>query len=198
MSFDYGHDTKECTRLTDESGFVIKKEGLINMLRMMNAKLAVMNTIMILNEMIDEMIGETIKGIIDKTIVVTIGIMKTKDIMIKQITMLNLDTMSFMEDQRWRLAYSREVLTMEKPPKKVCVEAVISFSDDDMDGVKYPHDDPLVITVQIINNLVKRILVENGILVDMLYYSSLNEMGLPPNHAFPRSIVWLLWNKNKD
>ena len=55
-----------------------------------------------------------------------------------------------------RKAYAREVLqVVGGPPKKVRTEAIITFHDNDLEGVKFPHDDPLVIMSVIGNSSVK-------------------------------------------
>lgn len=48
------------------------------------------------------------------------------------------------------------------PSKKARTEISITFDDSDLEGVKFLHDDPLVIMPTIGNNVVKRVLVDNG------------------------------------
>ncbi|KAK3000342.1 hypothetical protein RJ639_021309 [Escallonia herrerae] len=64
-----------------------------------------------------------------------------------------------------RKAYAREVLTTMGPStkkQKVNPAPTISFSDEDVGDIKTPHDDPLVVTLQVGNSDMKRILVDNG------------------------------------
>nr|ABD63115.1 hypothetical protein 18.t00011 [Asparagus officinalis] len=49
-------------------------------------------------------------------------------------------------------------------------------------GVETPHDDPLVITVVINGYLVKRIMIDTGSLMDVLYTSAFNRMGIDKSH----------------
>ena len=77
-----------------------------------------------------------------------------------------------------RKAYAREVMNiMGEVPKKARTEVPIVFDDSDLDGVKFPHDDPLVITPIIGNSPVKRVLVDNGASVDILSYDAFIKMG---------------------
>ena len=45
----------------------------------------------------------------------------------------------------------------------------MSFNKEDARGVKQPHNDPLVITLTIEGFNTKRILVDNGSFVDIIY-----------------------------
>ncbi|XP_028556944.1 uncharacterized protein LOC110115884 [Dendrobium catenatum] len=65
-------------------------------------------------------------------------------------------------------------------PKKARVDHSITFDDSDLEGVKTPHQDPLVINAGIGDPCynVKRILVDNGSSVDVLFYSTFLNMGL--------------------
>ena len=48
----------------------------------------------------------------------------------------------------------------------------ISFTSDDMEGLYLPHDDALVVSAVIANFNVRRILIDNGSLVDILFISA--------------------------
>ncbi|KAK3018327.1 hypothetical protein RJ639_002982 [Escallonia herrerae] len=66
---------------------------------------------------------------------------------------------------RARKAYAREVCITSQPPNKkleTVPVAAITFSDEDSQDIKTPHDDPLVITVRAGNFDVKRVLIDNG------------------------------------
>lgn len=51
--------------------------------------------------------------------------------------------------------------------------------------VVQPHDDPLVVTLQIANHNVHQILVDIGSSVDVLFRSAYDQMGLPPTILKP-------------
>ncbi|KAL8088130.1 hypothetical protein AgCh_038050 [Apium graveolens] len=62
-----------------------------------------------------------------------------------------------------RKAYTREVMhIVGEAPKRARTGVTMAFDDSDLGGVKFPHDDPLVITPIIGNNPVKRVLVDNA------------------------------------
>ena len=44
------------------------------------------------------------------------------------------------------------------------------FTDKDVERVHHPHDDVIVITLFIANYTARRVLVDNGSSVDILYY----------------------------
>ena len=54
------------------------------------------------------------------------------------------------------------------------------FSEEDARGIKQPHDDPLVIMVMIERFNTRRVLVDNGSLVDIIYLSAFQQLKLDP------------------
>ncbi|XP_063949966.1 uncharacterized protein LOC135152791 [Daucus carota subsp. sativus] len=77
-----------------------------------------------------------------------------------------------------RKAYAREVMyIVGEPPKRAKIEFALAFDNLDLDRVKFPHDDPLVITPVIGNSSVKRVLVDSGALVDILFHDAYEKMG---------------------
>ena len=45
----------------------------------------------------------------------------------------------------------------------------ITFTDADCTGIRYPHDDPLVISTLLSNYKVRRVLVDNGSSSDIIF-----------------------------
>nr|XP_017217146.1 PREDICTED: uncharacterized protein LOC108194707 [Daucus carota subsp. sativus] len=77
-----------------------------------------------------------------------------------------------------RKAYVREVMSIiGEPPKRAKIDYSLAFENVDLEKVKFPHDDPLVITPVIGNSSVKRVLVDNGASVDILFYDAYEKMG---------------------
>ncbi|XP_074346742.1 uncharacterized protein LOC141685547 [Apium graveolens] len=62
-------------------------------------------------------------------------------------------------------------------PKRAKAEMTLEFGNPDLDGLKFPQDDPLVITPLIGNYPVKRVLVDNGAFMDILFHDVFIRMG---------------------
>ena len=85
-----------------------------------------------------------------------------------------------------RKAYAREVMhIVGEAPKRARTEVSLMFDDTDLEGVKFPHDDPLVITPVIGNSSVKRVLVDNGASVDILFHDAFLRMGYDDSQLTP-------------
>ncbi|KAL8088405.1 hypothetical protein AgCh_038254 [Apium graveolens] len=85
-----------------------------------------------------------------------------------------------------RKAYAREVMhIIGEAPKRARIGVTMSFDDSDLEGVKFPHDYPLVITPIIGNSPVRRVLVDNGALVDILLHDTFLRMGYNDSQLTP-------------
>ena len=75
--------------------------------------------------------------------------------------------------------YAREVCRIETKRPERNPTPVISFSDEDYpEGILEPHQDALVITTKVGTNVVKKILVDNGSSVDVLFHGAYSRMEL--------------------
>lgn len=75
--------------------------------------------------------------------------------------------------------YARETFRVETKRPRRNPTPVISFSDDDfMENMIEGHQDAPVITAKIGTNNVKKILIDNGSSVDILYYGAYSKMDL--------------------
>ncbi|WOG86651.1 hypothetical protein DCAR_0205868 [Daucus carota subsp. sativus] len=72
-----------------------------------------------------------------------------------------------------------------EPPKRARIELPLTFNDSELEGVKFPHDDPLVITPVIGNSSVKKVLVDNGASVDILFHDAYEKMGYADSQLTP-------------
>ena len=54
----------------------------------------------------------------------------------------------------------------------------ITFTEEEADRVLHPHKDALVVSLKITNNLVHRILIDNGSSTDVIFKSALDKMNL--------------------
>ena len=74
--------------------------------------------------------------------------------------------------------YAREGMSIVgEPPKRANTDVALTFDDSDLKGVKFPLNDPLVITPIIGNSSIKRFLVDNGASVDILFNDAYEKMG---------------------
>ena len=55
---------------------------------------------------------------------------------------------------------------------------VIAFTEEDAEGLHLPHADPLVIHIQLGTKIVKRVLVDTGASVDILYMDAFEQLGM--------------------
>ncbi|KAL8135527.1 hypothetical protein AgCh_010247 [Apium graveolens] len=85
-----------------------------------------------------------------------------------------------------RKAYAREVKSIVgEPSKRSKSEMTLEFGDLDLEGLKFPLDDPLVITPIIGNCHVMRVLVDNGAYVDILFHDTFIRMGYNDSQLTP-------------
>ncbi|GAV63122.1 hypothetical protein CFOL_v3_06643 [Cephalotus follicularis] len=82
-------------------------------------------------------------------------------------------------------AYARQTFSIQQQHthgKRLKIggeEEVISFSEAYLEGVCLPHDDPVVVTLQIELFTMKRILLDSGSLADILYKSAFDQLSIP-------------------
>ncbi|XP_065638679.1 uncharacterized protein LOC136071388 [Quercus suber] len=68
---------------------------------------------------------------------------------------------------------------------KVAAQLVIGFSDEDKMGTIQPHDDALVITLRIGGYDVKRVMVDQGSAMEIMYPDLYKGLGLKPQDLTP-------------
>ena len=69
-------------------------------------------------------------------------------------------------------------LSGRSPKTRVIDEPTISFTDEEAERIHHPHDDAIVITLLITDYTTRRVLVDNGSSVDILYYPVFQQMRL--------------------
>ncbi|XP_074323530.1 uncharacterized protein LOC141660429 [Apium graveolens] len=72
-----------------------------------------------------------------------------------------------------------------EPSKRSKSELTLEFGDPDFEGLKFPKDDPLVITPIIRNCHVIMVLVDNGASVDILFHHTFIRMGYNNSQLTP-------------
>ncbi|GAV58506.1 hypothetical protein CFOL_v3_02039, partial [Cephalotus follicularis] len=62
---------------------------------------------------------------------------------------------------------------------------VITFSEADYEGVRLPHDDPVVVTLLVELFTMKRILIDSGSSADILYKHAFDQLRIPVDQLKP-------------
>ena len=95
----------------------------------------------------------------------------------------------------------RAVITIENKkakPDDVENSVVLSLSDDDyLEGFDRDHDDPMVIATTIHNYVVKRNLMDQGSLIDILYSAAVTTMNISKGDLNDTMETWLTSLANK-
>ncbi|XP_057459277.1 uncharacterized protein LOC130749939 [Actinidia eriantha] len=82
-----------------------------------------------------------------------------------------------------------EVLSVQSMPKKMKVAETkrecITFFRADLERVQHPHSDPLVVQLRIGRYDVKRILVDTGSSIEVMYYDLFKQLKLPQDKLKP-------------
>ncbi|XP_024019395.1 uncharacterized protein LOC112091007 [Morus notabilis] len=104
------------------------------------------------------------------------------------------------QERFWNLSTTKSA----KTTKFDSVE--VAFTEEDANGVHFPHNDALVVEAVIRNHTVCMILVDNGSSVDILYSDCLEKMGIPKEQlektslplfgftrdsVIPEGMIWL-------
>ena len=84
-------------------------------------------------------------------------------------------------------ACQRQVNSVQMTPpfKQRWMNQDMSLSEEDVKGVKQPHNDPLVIMLMIEGFNTKRILMDNGSSADIIYLPAFQQLKLDPGRLRP-------------
>ena len=84
-------------------------------------------------------------------------------------------------------AYQRQVNSIHTipPSKQQRTDRDVSFNEGDARGVKQPHNDPLVIMLNIEEFNTKRILMDNGSSANIIYLRAFQQLKLDPRRLRP-------------
>ncbi|GAV58356.1 hypothetical protein CFOL_v3_01890, partial [Cephalotus follicularis] len=88
-----------------------------------------------------------------------------------------------------RKAYGRQSLAVQQVhhSKRLKIggdEEVITFSEADYEGVRLPHDDPVVVTLLVELFTMKRILIDSGSSANILYKHAFDQLRIPVEMTF--------------
>jgi hypothetical protein len=88
-----------------------------------------------------------------------------------------------------RKAYARQihnVLVTQKTDKKPRLEDLpITFTEEDARKIFHPHDDALVVTLEIAGYSTRRVLIDNGSSVDIIYLTAFQQMKIGKDQLRP-------------
>ena len=91
-----------------------------------------------------------------------------------------------------RKAYARQVhnvFIVQRTLKDICLDdQIISFSEEDARGTHQPHDDALVITMNIVDFTTRRVKIDNGSSADILYLLAYQQMKLDKERRRPMGV----------
>ena len=84
-------------------------------------------------------------------------------------------------------SYQRQVNSVHSLPplKQRWTNQDMYFLKEDARGVKQPHDDPLVIMIMIEGFNTRRVLVDNGSSMDIIYLSAFQQLKVDPKRLRP-------------
>ena len=80
-----------------------------------------------------------------------------------------------------RVEHGKHVMSAELEPRSKKAkrsQPAIYFTDADLDGVKVPHNDPLILTLKIQSFKVQRILIDSGSSSEIMYFECFQRMRL--------------------
>ena len=91
-----------------------------------------------------------------------------------------------------RKAYARHahnILVTQRPRKNVKMDdQIITFSENNARGIHQPHDDALVVTMTIAGFIIRRVLIENGSLANVIYLPAYQQMRIDKERLRPIDI----------
>lgn len=78
-----------------------------------------------------------------------------------------------------RKAYVKFIYNVKSEPKRPYSNILITFSNEDFNGIQTPYDNSIMVSVVIAKFEVRNILVNNGSMVGILFYEIFQKMKLP-------------------
>ncbi|XP_042481936.1 uncharacterized protein LOC122062385 [Macadamia integrifolia] len=84
------------------------------------------------------------------------------------------------ESVRKAKAYTHFVCVIEKPLKISQTNLVISFSNSDLEGLNWPHNDAIVLQLVVANRPFHRVLIDTRAFVDLMCYEAYEKLCFGP------------------
>ncbi|XP_028084618.1 uncharacterized protein LOC114285735 [Camellia sinensis] len=96
--------------------------------------------------------------------------------------------------------HMREVLSVQPAVKKGKTEEkdILAFSSKDMERIQMPHNDALVVTLRVKDFDIKRILIDQGSSVEIMYYDVFKQMKLEDKDLAPATSPLVGFNSQPE
>ena len=107
-------------------------------------------------------------------------------------------TGSFKKARKTYLRIVQNVQLTSSVPKMAQIDnPIIRFSKEDARRLHHPHDNALVVSIQVGDYNTHRVLVDNGSLADILYYPAFQQMRInkEPTSSDEHSVCWFWRNE---
>ena len=92
---------------------------------------------------------------------------------------------------------SGETLEVQAVSKIPRLDTTITFSKSNTEGSQHPHDEPLVIRVDLANKIVHKVLIDNGSSTDIIFASAFDKMGIGREKLEPVNAHLLGFSREK-
>ncbi|GAV68905.1 hypothetical protein CFOL_v3_12408, partial [Cephalotus follicularis] len=89
------------------------------------------------------------------------------------------------EQRREEAPWQQEEQQQQQQQQPRGDEEVITFLEADYEGVRLPHDDPMVVTLLVELFTMKRILIDSGSSADILYKHTFDQLRIPADQLKP-------------
>ncbi|XP_030970660.1 uncharacterized protein LOC115991048 [Quercus lobata] len=120
---------------------------------------------------------------------------------IRDIRMIVGGTAATGSSKKARKTYLRMIhsvqLTVFVPKMPQIDNPVIGFSEDDTRRLHHPHDDALVVSLQIGDYNMHRVLIDNGSSADILYYPGFQQMRIDKERLTPTNAPLMGFGRTK-
>ncbi|XP_062119325.1 uncharacterized protein LOC133833084 [Humulus lupulus] len=102
-----------------------------------------------------------------------------------------------MEERVKRYKSLGHVVNLVTSEERSYTASAVTFTDEDLKGVHLPHDDPLVISLQVDHCQLGRVLIDGGSGVDILFWEAFQKMGLEEDQIRPSTMPILGFNSHR-
>uniref|UniRef100_A0A2N9HBH7 Retrotransposon gag domain-containing protein n=1 Tax=Fagus sylvatica TaxID=28930 RepID=A0A2N9HBH7_FAGSY len=99
---------------------------------------------------------------------------------------LTEDCIALKEQMEALIRQVHNIMVVQKPPKNARLgDQVISFSEEYARGTHQPHDDALVVTINVAGFITRQVMIDNGSSADILYLPTYQQIRLDKDKLRP-------------